>query len=149
MAETILSLRLPPTFENVDKVRVAVRELCRERYRQPEAEALLGDLLLAIAEAMNNAVEHSRAASMEIEVEAGDRTLVFRLRTAGEPFDPTAGAALPDLDAPGGLPEGGFGRGLIAALTDRVTYDYREGKNTLTLEKTLTEEARDGAKQRA
>lgn len=137
-AGATLSLRLPTTFESVDAVRAAVLEFCRERYRQPGSETLLGDLLLAITEAMNNAVEHARAAEMEIEVVAGDRTLLFRMLTAGEPFDPTVGASFPDLDAPEGLPEGGFGRALIEALTDRVTYEYLEGKNVLTIEKQLT-----------
>ena len=144
MADTVLALRLPPTFESVDKARAAVRELCRGRYRGPGAEDLLGDLLLAITEAMNNAVEHSRAAEMEIDVVAGERSLTFRLLTAGEPFDPTVGASFPDLDGPGGLPEGGFGRALVAALVDRVTYGYREGRNVLALEKRLTREVGDG-----
>ena len=144
MTDPTLSLRCAPTFENADKVREAVQKLCRDRYRQPGMEAQLGDLLLAIAEAMNNAVEHSGAAEMEIEVVAGARALIFRLATAGEPFDPTAGAAFPDLDAPDGLPEGGFGRALIAALTDSVTYEYLQGRNVLTLEKQLTGEVRDG-----
>lgn len=144
MADATLSLRLPPTFENVDKVRDAVRELGRDRYRQPGAAALLGDLLLAITEAMNNAVEHACAAEMEVDVVAGDRSLTFRMQTAGEPFNPTAGISFPDLDAPGGLPEGGFGLALMAALTDRVTYQYLGRKNVLTLEKTLTKEVPDG-----
>ncbi len=144
MADAALSMKLPPTFESVDKVRKAVRELCQDRYRQPGEKALLGDLLLAIAEAMNNAVEHSRAAEMEIEIVAGTRSLIFRMRTAGEPFDPTAGASFPDLDAPEGLPEGGYGRALMKALADSVSYEYLEGRNVLTLEKIITREARDG-----
>jgi anti-sigma regulatory factor (Ser/Thr protein kinase) len=139
-----LSLKLPPTFENVDKVRQAVQELCRGRYRQPGSEALLGDLLLAIAEAMNNAVEHSRATEMEIEVVAGARSLTFRMLTAGAPFDPTADSAFPDLEGPEGLPEGGFGRALVVALTDRVTYEYLQGRNVLTIEKQLNKGERDG-----
>lgn len=144
MADAALSLRLRPTYENVDKVRAAVQELCRDRYRHPGAHALLGDLLLAITEAMNNAVEHSRAAEMEIDVVAGTRSLTFRMLTAGERFDPTVGASFPDLDAPEGLPEGGFGLALIAALADRVTYQYLERKNILTLEKTLAKEVPHG-----
>jgi serine/threonine-protein kinase RsbW len=138
MTDATLSLRLPPTFENVDKVREAVRKLCRDRYRGQESESLLGEMLLAMVEAMNNAVEHSRAAEMEIDVVAGARGLRFRMATAGEPFDPAVGASFPDLDDSEGLPEGGFGLALIAALTDRASYQYRESKNVLTLEKSLT-----------
>lgn len=148
MADAALALRLQPTFENVDKVRQAVEELCRKRYPQPGVEVPLGDLLLAITEAMNNVVEHSRAAEMEIDVVAGVRSLTFRMLTAGEPFDPTAGASFPDLDAPEGLPEGGFGLALIAAMTDRLTYQYLGRRNVLTLEKTLTKEVSHGTEER-
>ena len=141
-AAPALSLRLPPTFENVDAVRTAVEGLGRTHY--PGAGAPLGDLLLAIVEAMNNAVEHSGAAAMEIEVTAWEGSLVFTLATAGEPFDPRAGAAFPDLDAPEGLPVGGFGRALMTSLADRVGYEYRDGKNVLTIEKRMTKEERDG-----
>lgn len=144
MADATLSLILKPTFENVDTVRAAVQEFCQDRYRQPGAQALLGDLLLAITEAMNNVVEHARAAEMEIDVVAGARSLTCRILTAGEPFNPTTGVSFPDLDAPQGLPEGGFGLALIAALADRVTYQYLEGKNVLTLEKTLAKEVPRG-----
>lgn len=144
MVESTLSLNVSPTFENVDKVRHAVQEFCRERHPEPGAEELIGDLLLAITEALNNAVEHSRAAAIEVEVVAGPRSLLFRMLTEGEPFDPTVGTSFPDLDDPEGLPEGGFGRALVAALTDRATYEYREGKNVLTLEKQLTKGGLDG-----
>ena len=140
-----LALTVEPTFAGVDRVREAVQALCRARYPWPAAQEKLGEFSLAIVEAMNNAVEHAGAAAMEIEVRAGLRALSFRLTTAGEPFDPTVGAAFPDLDAPGGPPEGGFGRALIAELSDVLTYRYTDGKNVLTLEKTITEEeARHG-----
>lgn len=148
MPDATLLLRLPPTFENVDRVRLAIQELCRERCRHPGVEAALGDLLLAATEAMNNAVEHAQAAEMQVEFVAGARTLGFRLLTAGAPFDPTRGACFPDLDAPEGLPEGGFGRALIAALADTVAYEYRQGTNVLSLEKQLIEEGQDGNQHR-
>lgn len=135
-----LSLSVEPTFAGVDRVRDAVQALCRERYPQPEARERIGEIVLAVTEAMNNAVEHAGAAAMEIEVLAGPCALSFRLATAGEPFDPTVGAAFPDLEAAGGLPEGGFGRALIAELSDRLTYRYIDGTNVLTLEKTIMEE---------
>ena len=146
MDEKIISLIFKPVFGNVDSARVAVHNACRERYLLPGSEPLIGELLLAVTEAMNNAVEHSGAEEVEIEVIAGDQSLVFRLITAGEPFDPTAGAVFPDLDAAEELPEGGFGRALIAEMVDSVKYEYRGGRNILTLEKNMTakEDRTDG-----
>ncbi len=137
MDQRIISLKFKPVFENVDSARIAVHNACRDRYLQPGSESLIGELLLAVTEAMNNAVEHSGAEEVEIEVIAGSQSLVFRMMTAGERFDPTAGVAFPDLDDSEELPEGGFGRALIAEMVDSVTYEYREGRNILTLEKNM------------
>ncbi|MBI5846990.1 MAG: ATP-binding protein [Nitrospirae bacterium] len=137
MDQNIISLKFEPTFGNVDAARAAVHTACRERFLQPGSDALIGDLLLAVTEAMNNAVEHSGAKELEIEVIAGQQGLIFRMITAGEKFDPTAGVAFPDLDAAEELPEGGFGRALIMEMVDSVKFEYREGRNILTLEKNM------------
>ncbi len=138
MDQKIISLKFKPVFENVDAARNAVHTACKERYLQAGADELTGDLLLAVTEAMNNAVEHSGAKEIEIEVIAGQQSLLFRMITAGEKFDPTANVAFPDLDATEELPEGGFGRALIAEMMDIVKYEYSGGRNILTLEKNMT-----------
>ena len=125
-------------FKNVDAARIAVHNACRERYLQPGSDSLISELLLAVTEAMNNAVEHSGVKEVEIEVLAGPQSLVFRMITAGERFDPTAGVAFPDLEASEELPEGGFGRALIAEMVDSMKYEYRGDRNILTLEKNMT-----------
>jgi serine/threonine-protein kinase RsbW len=140
MDKKIISLKIEPSFGNVDAARVAVQTACKERYMQPGSDERIGDLLLAVTEAMNNAVEHSGAKEMEIELLAGQQGLIFRMITAGEQFDPTAGAAFPDLDAADELPEGGFGRALIAEMVDSVKYEYNGGRNILTLEKNIKQE---------
>ncbi|MBI5633966.1 MAG: ATP-binding protein [Nitrospirae bacterium] len=137
MDEKIITLKFKPVFENVDSARIAVHNACRERYQQPGSDPLISDLLLAATEAMNNAVEHSGAKEVEIEVIAGPQGIVFRMITAGDRFDPTAGTAFPDLDAAEELPEGGFGRALIAEMVDSEKYEYSEGRNILTLEKNM------------
>ncbi len=137
MNERIISLKFKPLFENVDSARIAIHNACREQYLRPGSESLIGELLLAVTEAMNNAVEHSGTEEVEIEVIAGSQSVVFRMITAGERFDPTAGVAFPDLDAAEDLPEGGFGRALIAEMVDSVKYEYSGGRNILTLKKIL------------
>ncbi len=146
MKEKIISLKFEPLFKNVDEARAAVHNACRERYRQPGAELLINELLLAVTEAMNNAVEHSGGKEVEVELFAGPEGLIFRMSTAGERFDPTAGIAFPDLDAAEELPEGGFGRALIAEMVDSMQYEYRGDRNILTLEKNMIpkEDGADG-----
>ena len=137
MAEKIISLKFEPLFKNVDEARTAVHNACRERYLQSGSESLINELLLAVTEAMNNAVEHSGGKEVEIELLSVPAGFIFRIITIGERFDPTAGIAFPDLDAAEELPEGGFGRALIAAMVDSMKYEYREGRNILTLEKNI------------
>lgn len=146
MDEKIISMKFKPVFEDVDAARRAVDAACRQYYPKPESGQLIGDLLLAVTEAMNNAVEHSGAKEIEIEVTAGPQKLMFRIITAGALFDPTVGVAFPDLDDSEELPEGGFGRALIMEMADVVKYDYSEGRNILTFEKNMTkkEDKTDG-----
>lgn len=108
------------------------------------ADETCGTVELALAEALNNIVEHAYAA----ETPGGIR-LVVRLSPARLVCVLSdQGAALPDLKPPGGalpdpsvgrddLPEGGFGWFLIRDLTDRLAYRRRAGWNHLTLEFTV------------
>lgn len=138
MDDKIISLKIKPVFEDVDAARIAVYTACREYFPKPESRQFIGDLLLAATEAMNNAVEHSGAKEIEIEVTAAAQILEFRIITSGKPFDPTVGVAFPDLNvSEEKLPEGGFGRALIREMVDAVKYDYREGRNILTFKKNM------------
>lgn len=139
MDEDIFTMKFAPSFESVSAARLAVQDVCEKHYPQPGAAVLVGELLMAATEAMNNAVEHSGAQEVEIELSAGVRGLTFRVITAGKRFEPPADVAFPDLDGPGGLPEGGFGLAIIREMTDSVAYDYRDGKNIVTLTKNISE----------
>lgn len=140
MGDAVFSMKVEPSFERVSEARVAVRNFCKKHRPQPGADPLIGELLMAATEAMNNAVEHSGAKEVEIELVAGARSLVFRVMTAGKRFDPPADVAFPDLDGPGGLPEGGFGLAIIREMVDSVQYDYHDGKNIVTLTKNISED---------
>lgn len=140
MGDAVFSMKVEPSFERVSEARVAVQNFCKKHRPQPGADQLIGELLMAATEAMNNAVEHSGAKEVEIELIAGARSLVFRVMTAGKRFDPPADVAFPDLDGPGGLPEGGFGLAIIREMVDSVQYDYHDGKNIVTLIKNISED---------
>lgn len=137
MART-LAFQIAPDFAGVDLVRTALKEFCNEIYiGGPEAEAWTGDLCLAATEAMNNAVEHSGAEKVEIEIFANKTEVVFRMITRGEKFDPTAGISMPVLGDGDELQEGGFGLAIIKEIVDSVRYEYIDGKNVMTLGKRI------------
>lgn len=138
MGEILLAMKFEPLFDRVSEARLAVQDICKKHYPQPGAEPLLSELLMAATETMNNAVEHSGAKEVEIELIGEGHGLIFRVLTAGNRFDPPADVAFPDLDGPDGLPEGGFGLAIISEMADSVQYDYRDGKNIVTLTKYIS-----------
>jgi anti-sigma regulatory factor (Ser/Thr protein kinase) len=74
-----------------------------------------------------------------VEVEIDGEELLCRLITEGIRFDSTKPASLPDNNDPLDVSEGGYGLTLMQKLTDRLEYDYVDGKNILTLRKRLSE----------
>lgn len=98
------------------------------------------DVKIALAEAINNVVEHAyagtAAANIRIDCHLCQSKLVIRIRDTGRP--------MPDLRAPEGvpaplsadpqdLPEGGFGWFLIRQLVSDIQYERQDGCNLLCL----------------
>jgi len=135
--EKRLSFQIAPNFESVDVVRIALQGFCRKNYRGAKAESRTEDLCLAATEAMNNAVEHSGAEKVEIEISADEVEVVFRIITRGKKFDPRVGVAMPVLEEGEALQEGGFGLAIIKEIVDDVRYEYVQGKNIMTLGKII------------
>jgi anti-anti-sigma factor len=138
------SFTIIPHFEEVNSVREHLAGFCAGVYKGREMDDALGDLTLATTEAMNNAVEHARAPRVDIEVLALRDGIVFTMTTEGEMFDPTKDVVMPSLDDDDDLPEGGFGRAIILELMDEVMYEYRDGKNILTLTYKFNPEGEEG-----
>ena len=95
-----------------------------------------GDLALALAEALDNVIEHALAGKPgeEILVEAAVEGDGVRLevRDRGPAFDPTT-APDPSPVPPEERRFGGFGLRLVRALVDEMRYERREGENRLLL----------------
>lgn len=104
----------------------------------PEARA--GDVQIALAEAVNNVVEHAYADAPPGDVSIGYRLdakqLWISIRDAGLPLpnkNLTAGQPV-DLSVPlEDMPEGGFGWFLIRELTSDIQYQRDNGSNRLSL----------------
>jgi len=135
--EKRLSFQIAPDFKNVDRVRTALGRFLSENYRGPEAASRTDEISLAATEAMNNAVEHSGADQVEIEVFADEAMVVFQIITKGKQFDPTMPVSMPVLGDGKELQEGGFGLAIIRELVDDLKYRYVEGKNIMTFFKKI------------
>ncbi len=99
-----------------------------------------GEVEIALAEAVNNIVEHAYGCPgrglVHVTMSLQGNEVVLRLTDTGRPMP---GGALPggrpaNLAVPRQrLPEGGFGWFLIRTLADHVRHERRDGMNMLTL----------------
>ena len=99
-----------------------------------------GDVQIALAEAVNNIVEHAYSnlpdGEIGIQCDLSPEVLQIRISDTGPPLpDGELPAGLPaDISGPlETLPEGGFGWHLIRELTCRLHYERQAGNNLLSL----------------
>jgi serine/threonine-protein kinase RsbW len=122
-------------------VRQAAEALRKELLARGCDAELLGELELCTVEAMNNVLEHgydSRAGQpFELSLWLEGEAIVLELRDEGRPLpqELLAHASLPRIDPSHipGLPEGGWGLGILHALLDEVSYEACSGHNLLRL----------------
>lgn len=135
MAEEMVKLRLPSTFDSVKAVREQAESSLKERFGL-DACSDIDDIGIASTEMMNNAVEHSGAEFFDVQIAFDGSAVVFSLITEGAEFDPTREIKMPDLDGDE-THEGGFGIAMVKELSDEMMYEYREGKNVFTIKKII------------
>lgn len=134
-----LRISFEPTFANVDMVRAAVGGICSNFFQLPCHAASVMEFCLIVTELMNNAVEHASAEALDAELLLFGHEAVFRLISAGQGFDPTQRAVMPDVEQ-GDLPEGGYGLALIQTLADSMEYERKGDRNTVTLRKRFSDQ---------
>lgn len=132
-----LAISFEPDFRGVDAARKAIDGFCRGLFDDHEAGCRIDDLCLAVAEALNNAVEHSGARSIAVDVTANETNVLLTIANDGTPFDPTQYELRPSIDDCEQLPEGGFGVAIVRELVDEIAYRYVDGRNLLSLGKQL------------
>jgi len=130
-----LRIFFDPTFGNVDMVRAAVRGVCTDFFQLDYGAESIMDFCLIVTELINNAVEHSDADVLDVEILLSANEAVFRLSSKGSGFDPAQRAVMPSLQQDEDLPEGGYGLALIQALADGMEYERQENRNIVTLRK--------------
>jgi len=118
----IEELHLPSDFNALADVEVLIDKVCTDIGVQEEA---YGNVLIAVTEAVNNAIQHGNAFSsdLKVAVAVGDKQdeYCFRVKDSGKGF---AHDALPDPTAPENmLKENGRGIFLMRNLADEVIYN--------------------------
>lgn len=116
------SLSIPSDFEAVSQVENLVDNVCN---RLGVNEDFYGNVLIAVTEAVNNAIEHGNRKddSMEVNVAVGDNPeeFCFSVKDQGRGFD---FENLPDPTAPENiLKENGRGIFLMKNLADEVEFE--------------------------
>jgi serine/threonine-protein kinase RsbW len=116
------SLSIPSDFEAVSQVENLVDDVCN---RLGVNEDFYGNVLIAVTEAVNNAIEHGNRKddSMEVNVAVGDnpQEFCFSVKDQGRGFD---FENLPDPTAPENiLKENGRGIFLMKNLADEVEFE--------------------------
>ncbi len=106
----------------------------------PESKTYMLNLVLdeLVANAVHYGLDGVTEPRIDIALWVSGTLLVLNVVDNGRRFDPTERAS-PDLSAP--LEEravGGLGLHLVGSFADRVTYQFTEGRNRLTLEHNYT-----------
>ena len=101
-------------------------------------------LNLALEEAVVNVMQYAYPAethgTVTIEAVFNKEQLRFILSDTGTPFDPTAKEDVDVSLEVGDREIGGLGIHLIRQIMDDISYEYKDGKNVLTLHKNIKRE---------
>ena len=118
----INKLAIPSDFEALGQVEMLVDSVCNELGVNEE---FYGNVLIAVTEAVNNAIEHGNHHSLaaEVNVAVGDNPseFCFNVKDQGKGFD---FVNLPDPTSPENLmKENGRGVFLMKNLADEVVFE--------------------------
>jgi len=116
------TISIPSEFEAVSKVESLIDKVCNDLGVQ---EDYYGNVLIAVIEAVNNAIQHGNLFNSElvVNVSVGDKNeeFCFSIIDQGKGFD---FANLPDPTAPDNIEkENGRGIFLMKHLADDVEFD--------------------------
>jgi serine/threonine-protein kinase RsbW len=118
----IEQVKLPSDFASLVEVENLIDKVCADLGVQEDA---YGNVLIAVTEAMNNAIQHGNEenSNLFVDVAVGDKEteFCFRIKDEGIGFDFNS---LPDPTAPENLlKESGRGIFLMRNLADEVEFD--------------------------
>jgi serine/threonine-protein kinase RsbW len=132
-----LKLQVNADLKNLSRVADFTTESTRELGLDDRG---VFQLQLAVDEAVSNIIIHGythQTGAIHLTIWKENNNIYIRIQDRGEPFDPIK-ADSPDLSMP--LEErspGGLGIHFLKTVTDSVHYQFKDGKNILTLTKYL------------
>jgi serine/threonine-protein kinase RsbW len=117
----IESLKIPSSFESINRVEVLIDSVCR---RLSVNEDYYGNVLIAVTEAVNNAIQHGNKGSTDLTVDLyvtdKEMDFCFRVKDYGDGFDYEK---LPDPTSPENIEqENGRGVYLMRSLAEAVEF---------------------------
>ena len=102
--------------------------------------ALTMNLNLALEEAVVNVMSYAYPGShgdVKVDIKIDDQKVVSILTDSGIPFDPTQKGDVDTTLPAEERPIGGLGIHLVKQIMDKVSYQYVDNQNILTLEKNI------------
>ncbi len=127
----------PPVYEDITAVCDDIHEILAGAPGDPVAE-----LCMMTDEVMNNCISYAYEGVAEpelrITLQRIDGSVKLSFSDNGVPFDPLAQKKDPaPVRGIGDLREGGLGIFLLSRFADAVRYEYRDGRNVLTITEEL------------
>ena len=116
------SLSIPSDFGSINQVETLIDDVCAKLQVKEDA---YGNVLIAVTEAVNNAIQHGNKqnASLKVDVAVGDKEtdFCFSVKDYGNGFDYNN---LPDPTAPENIEkEDGRGIFLMRSLAEEVEFE--------------------------
>ncbi len=135
-------LTLNATPENVDRAIGFVDEILEEygckRSVQMEIEVAVDELFSNIAHYAYDTKTGN--ATVQVDVTEDPLTVEITFVDSGKPYDPLAKADPDTTQSIEERPIGGMGILIVKKSMDAVDYEYKDGKNILTIKKNFTTE---------
>lgn len=133
-----VTMQIQNSLAELSRVSAAVEAFCEEH----GARECSFPINVALEELLVNTISYgytdNESHDIDVTLTIGDGAIVAELRDDAAPFDPLQAPPPDHLDAP--IEErriGGLGIHLMKSVMDQITYDYRDGRNHITLLKRL------------
>ena len=131
------SITLPNDIATITQLSEFVETVCEEKGLDM---ALTMNLNLALEEAVVNVMSYAYPDSqgdVKVDIMIDDQKVVSILTDSGIPFDPTQKGDVDTTLPAEERPIGGLGIHLVKQIMDKVSYQYVDNQNILTLEKNI------------
>ena len=131
------SITLPNDISTISQLSEFIETVCEEKGLDM---ALTMNLNLALEEAVVNVMSYAYPDSqgdVKVDIMIDDQKVVSTLTDSGIPFDPTQKGDVDTTLPAEERPIGGLGIHLVKQIMDKVSYQYVDNQNILTLEKNI------------